>query len=155
MAVLTTPDGSEIFAPESEPKGQVRIMPTREVRRVHVFILQSPASQHGGNLRCVPGNGLRRATEWPPEVIAFCKTRDIEQEARIALNLVKKHLSPEKVAMQLSSDPEGDSEWLVIRADVRGSAGKVLQDYSACKKEWLAKTPERVWGSIRFLYNIL
>jgi hypothetical protein len=95
------------------------------------------------------------ALEMPAEVVAFCESLGILEYAKIASDLVKKHLGPETIAMQISSDPEGDGEWLVIRADVRGSVAKVLQDYSACKKDWLTVAPQRERGLVRFLYNIL
>ena len=70
------------------------------------------------------------------------------------MRLIERNLKPERIRLETASDPEGDSEWLVIHADVRGSVDKVLQRYADCKKEWIGLAPPSKRALVRFLYNI-
>lgn len=91
----------------------------------------------------------------PAEVPAFCERLGLTDSAKTAVELVKKHFQPEAIRLSVGSDPEGDGEWLVIVADVRGSVADTLKAYDDCKTEWLAVAPRPQLGLVRFLYNIL
>jgi hypothetical protein len=89
------------------------------------------------------------------EVRQFCARHSIEKLAETARELVQRAFRPDRILMDLGADPEGDAEWLVIRAEVRGSVDEVLDRYSACKKEWVRVAPPAKLGLVRFVYNIL
>jgi hypothetical protein len=161
MPLLTIPGRAEKPGHELRPSGEVRIVPVQKSQpgtQDIVFFLAISNAPCGGDLRYTVKNREnvpRKLPELPAEVIAFCESLGILGYATIASELVNKHLVPENVTMQVSYDPEGDAEWLVLRANVRGSVAKVLQAYSACKREWLTVAPEPVRGLVRFLYNIV
>jgi len=97
----------------------------------------------------------RGTVQEPAEVRAFCTRLKIRQLARNAVRLVETNLKPKRVRLELASDPEGDGEWLLIRADVDDIVDEVLENYSACKKTWLRLAPPAKREYVRFLYNIL
>lgn len=88
------------------------------------------------------------------KVRQLCERLQITGLADLAIELVQKRLKPKRMRIEPGSDPEGDGEWLVIRADVRGSVAEVLDNYAACKKEWLELAPPSKQRLVRFLYNI-
>ena len=73
----------------------------------------------------------------------------------IAVQFVKSELKPERIFIESVSDPEGDIEWTVLRADVRASVDEVLRRYNACKSLWLRVTLPSEQNLVRFVYNIL
>src|SRR6266446_1627402 len=75
------------------------------------------------------------------EVRRFCARHGIEKLAETARELVERTFRPDRIIMDIGADPEGDGEWLAIRAEVRGSVDEVLDRYSACKKEWVRVAP--------------
>lgn len=85
----------------------------------------------------------------------LCERLDIRALADTAIRLVKEKLQPERIQLEAAIDPNGDQEWLVIRADVRGNVDEVLRRYASCKREWLSRAPLAKVGLVRFLYNIL
>lgn len=93
--------------------------------------------------------------ETTDSVSRLCARLGIEDLVHTALAIVKGRLRPEKIRLEAATDPEGDSEWLVIRAEVHASVDEVLQRYSACKREWVRLAPPTKQGFIRFLYNIV
>jgi len=91
----------------------------------------------------------------PAEVREVCDRLGIHDLLPTALRLIEKHFQPEQIHFEPLRDPEEGSEWLGIRADVRGSIESVLTRYSACKNEWIATAPAPKLGCVAFLYNIL
>jgi hypothetical protein len=89
------------------------------------------------------------------EIRQFCVHHGIEKLAETARELAERAFRPDRIVIDLGADPEGDSEWLVIRAEVHGSVDEVLNRYSACKKEWVRVAPPAKLGLVRFVYNIL
>jgi hypothetical protein len=91
----------------------------------------------------------------PAEVREVCERLGIHDVLPTALRLIDKHFQPEQIRFEPQHDPEECSEWLGIRADVRGSVESVLKRYNACKNEWIATAPAAKLGCVAFLYNIL
>jgi hypothetical protein len=91
----------------------------------------------------------------PTDVEQLCQRLGIHDLAEVAMGLVKKNLKPERIRLEAAGDPEGDGEWLVIRAEVHGRVDEVLDRYSTCKQEWIRLAPASKRGLVRFLYNIL
>ena len=94
-------------------------------------------------------------TEWTAEATAFCEERSIMPLAKKAIQLVQKHFFPNSVSIYLSGDPEGDGQWVVVRADVPGTVKSVLDAYGRLKDEWISEVPFEQGYSVRFLYNIV
>jgi hypothetical protein len=88
------------------------------------------------------------------DVRDFCVRLGIEKEATEAVAIAHETLRPERIRLEPAGDPEGDGEWLVVRADVRGPVDEVLARYSACKDEWLRRARPDKTGVVRFVYNI-
>jgi hypothetical protein len=107
-------------------------------------------------------NGMAAATAGSPQVndkdasiTQLCAKLGITDLRDTALDLARRHLKPEQVRLEAATDPEGTSEWLVIRAEVRGAVDDVLEKYAACKREWIALAPPSQRGLVRFLYDII
>lgn len=72
-----------------------------------------------------------------------------------AIQLVRQYLEAADIHLESATDPDGENDWLVVRADVHGTVHEVLDRYAACKTEWVRMTPPTKLGFVRFAYNIL
>jgi hypothetical protein len=89
------------------------------------------------------------------EAIAFCQEHGIASLLERALELAQKHFTPNSLSVYLSGDPDGDGQWVVVRADLSGTVDMALSAYRNLKTEWLESVGWEQNSAIRFLYNIL
>src|SRR5262245_57800438 len=85
----------------------------------------------------------------------FCAKHGLHDLVDTAVQLAAAEMKPQHIQLELSSGPEGDGEWVVIRTEVRATVDEALDRYSACKNAWLREAPASKQGFVRFIYNIL
>jgi hypothetical protein len=84
----------------------------------------------------------------------FCEGAGIESAAETAVGLVKQYFSVDTPIVDVSTDPEGESEWLVVSFHVHGEIDDVLDSYYRMKDEWVRQVPKDVRNLVSFSYDI-
>ena len=107
-----------------------------------------------GGIPGIPWFGVATA-EHAMELERICAQHQLHDLGAAAVQIARTELKPEQMQLEVAGDPEGSSEWVIIRSDIRASVDEVLARYAACKNAWLRLAPPSRQDLVCFVYNIL